>query len=125
MSEAIKRGATDGGRYAVVVRPGYGNVVVSDHGTVAGHDISTLYAHLSGFSAHVGESVRRDEVIGRVGSTGNSTGPHCTSRSAWTAARSLPTPTCDRPRAGRIARLTTEAKHVGLSHGASFMRCTP
>lgn len=50
---------------------GYGNVVIIDHGT-----IDTLYGHQSHRVARVGQSVSRGQVIGYVGSTGNSTGPH-------------------------------------------------
>lgn len=51
---------------------GYGYYVVIDHG----NQIQTLYAHLSKFSVKAGDSVTRGQVIGNVGSTGNSTGPH-------------------------------------------------
>ncbi|HKX18523.1 MAG TPA: peptidoglycan DD-metalloendopeptidase family protein [bacterium] len=51
---------------------GYGNVVVLDDG----NGVSTVYAHLSSYLVHVGQSVTRGEVIARVGSTGWSTGPH-------------------------------------------------
>lgn len=51
---------------------GYGKIVVLDHG----QNISTLYAHLSQILTRTGDQVRRGEVIGRVGSTGYSTGPH-------------------------------------------------
>ncbi|HEV2438851.1 MAG TPA: peptidoglycan DD-metalloendopeptidase family protein [bacterium] len=51
---------------------GYGNVVVLDHG----NGVSTVYAHLSSYAVRTGESVRRGQVIARVGSTGWSTGPH-------------------------------------------------
>jgi murein DD-endopeptidase MepM/ murein hydrolase activator NlpD len=50
---------------------GYGNIVLVDHGRV-----TTAYAHLSSRSVGVGQSVSRGRTIGRVGSTGNSTGPH-------------------------------------------------
>ncbi len=49
-----------------------GNTVVIDHG----NGISTLYAHLSAMSARPGQSVGRGEEIGKVGSTGKSTGSH-------------------------------------------------
>jgi LysM repeat protein len=51
---------------------GYGNVVVIDHG--AGWQ--TLYAHLSVISVGCGQSVYQGGVIGSIGSTGNSSGPH-------------------------------------------------
>lgn len=51
---------------------GWGNVVVIDHGG----GWVTRYAHLGGFSVHKGERVTAGEEIGRVGSTGVSTGPH-------------------------------------------------
>lgn len=51
---------------------GYGNVVIVDHG----NGYQTLYAHLSQTSVGCGQSVSRGQVIGRGGSTGNSTGPH-------------------------------------------------
>ena len=53
-------------------RSGYGNVVEMTHG----NGIMTRYAHLSGFAAHIGDKVARGETIGRMGSTGRSTGPH-------------------------------------------------
>ncbi|WP_176592037.1 M23 family metallopeptidase [Sphingobium sp. EM0848] len=53
-------------------RSGYGNVVEVDHG----NGIMTRYAHLSGFAAHVGQSVARGDKIARMGSTGRSTGTH-------------------------------------------------
>ena len=53
---------------------GYGNAVVINHGK----GITTLYGHMSRFgkSARNGRSVRQGEIIGYVGSTGASTGPH-------------------------------------------------
>jgi len=51
---------------------GYGNLVVVEHGS----GLSTAYAHLSRIEVKVGEEVRRGDQIGRVGSTGRSTGPH-------------------------------------------------
>jgi len=53
---------------------GYGNAVEINHGK----GITTLYAHMSRFgkSARGGRAVRQGEIIGYVGSTGASTGPH-------------------------------------------------
>lgn len=51
---------------------GYGRAVVLDHG----HGIITRYGHLSAFSVSSGQHVRRGEIIGYVGLSGRSTGPH-------------------------------------------------
>lgn len=59
----------------VVVREyssSFGNYVVLAHG----NGIQTLYAHLSAFKCEFGERVRRGQVIGLLGNTGRSTGPH-------------------------------------------------
>ena len=66
--------ASDSG---VVVTAGYhysyGNYVVIDHG----NGWTTLYGHMSALGCSSGQAVERGEVIGYVGSTGNSTGNHC------------------------------------------------
>ena len=62
----------DGQVVVVGERGGYGLTVVIDHGS----SLSTLYGHMSGFAATEGRAVRRGDVIGYVGSTGLSTGPH-------------------------------------------------
>ncbi|HVE73144.1 MAG TPA: peptidoglycan DD-metalloendopeptidase family protein [Thermoanaerobaculia bacterium] len=51
---------------------GYGNVIYISHG----YGYSTRYGHLSSFATRPGQRVKRGEVIGHVGSTGRSTGPH-------------------------------------------------
>lgn len=51
---------------------GYGNTIIIDHG----FGYRTWYAHLRDFRTKVGKRVVRGEVIGGVGSTGKSTGPH-------------------------------------------------
>lgn len=52
---------------------GYGNHVVINHG----YGYETLYGHMVRVKAQNGQQVKRGEVIGWVGSTGKSTGPHC------------------------------------------------
>ena len=42
-----------------------------------GHDFYTTYAHMSAVVVHVGQRVGRGQLIGRVGMTGDATGPHC------------------------------------------------
>jgi murein DD-endopeptidase MepM/ murein hydrolase activator NlpD len=51
---------------------GYGNVIYISHG----YGYSTRYGHLSAYAIHPGQHVKRGDVIGYVGSTGRSTGPH-------------------------------------------------
>ena len=52
---------------------GYGNHVIVNHG----YGYETLYGHMAKIKAREGRSVKRGEIIGWVGSTGKSTGPHC------------------------------------------------
>ncbi len=51
---------------------GYGRLALIDHGD----GVVTAYAHMSSFAVGSGQSVRRGQTVGRVGSSGNSTGPH-------------------------------------------------
>lgn len=63
-----------GGGTVIVVgwNGGYGREVIVDHG----NGLATRYAHLSSAKVKVGESIGRGEVIGAVGATGRTTGPH-------------------------------------------------
>ena len=51
---------------------GYGKMVEIDHG----NGLSTRYGHLSQIEVNVGDKVRLGQIVGRLGSTGRSTGPH-------------------------------------------------
>ncbi len=57
---------------AVTSSTGYGIYVLIDHG----NGYSSLYAHMSARYVNTGDTVKKGQMIGRVGSTGNSTGPH-------------------------------------------------
>lgn len=66
--------AADGVVIYASKRGGYGNLIEIVHG----NNLKTLYAHMNSFAAgiRVGKKVKRGQLIGRVGSTGLSTGPH-------------------------------------------------
>ncbi|MEY3965802.1 MAG: hypothetical protein RL263_971 [Bacteroidota bacterium] len=66
--------ATGDGRVSKVSQEtwGYGNHIIVQHG----HGYTTLYGHLSRFAVRAGEKVKRGQLIGYVGNTGRSTGPH-------------------------------------------------
>jgi murein DD-endopeptidase MepM/ murein hydrolase activator NlpD len=51
---------------------GYGNFVIIQHS----NNTKTLYAHMSKVGTYIGDEVRQGEIIGAVGNTGRSTGPH-------------------------------------------------
>jgi len=75
---------SDGERGDLVVAPangtvikagwtgGYGNMVEIDHG----NGLTTRYGHMSKIEASVGDTITRGQLIGYIGSTGRSTGPH-------------------------------------------------
>ncbi len=64
--------ASDGEVFFASWRGGYGRCIILLHGG----DVSTLYGHLSKIYVKPGQRVRRGQLIGAVGSTGLSTGPH-------------------------------------------------
>lgn len=51
---------------------GYGNMVELDHG----NGLTTRYGHLSKIEVEIGDSIQRGQLMGLIGSTGRSTGPH-------------------------------------------------
>lgn len=55
---------------------GFGRLVIIEHAAAGAGVLETFYAHLSGAVVHKGDRVRRGELIGFVGATGNATGPH-------------------------------------------------
>ncbi len=66
------RAAGDGEVTGAEMGAGYGREVVLDHG----HDMLTLYGHLSAIAVVPGEHVTRGQIIGYVGQSGRATGPH-------------------------------------------------
>lgn len=66
------RAAADGDVTGQNMGSGYGRQVVLDHG----HDLITLYGHLSAVSVVAGQHVLRGQIIGYVGQSGRATGPH-------------------------------------------------
>jgi len=66
------RAAGDGEVTGADLGAGYGRAVVLNHG----HDVLTLYGHLSAIAVIPGQHVTRGQVIGYVGQSGRATGPH-------------------------------------------------
>jgi len=60
-----------------------GGTVIMDHG----HGISTIYSHLETVMVSVGDKINKGDIIGTVGSTGRSTGPHLDFRVNWFQTR--------------------------------------
>jgi murein DD-endopeptidase MepM/ murein hydrolase activator NlpD len=60
-----------------------GGTIIMDHG----HGISTIYSHLDTLNIKIGDKVLQGEIIGTVGSTGRSTGPHLDFRVNWFQTR--------------------------------------
>ena len=63
-----------------------GGTIIMDHG----HGISTIYSHLETLNVKVGDKVLQGDIIGTVGSTGRSTGPHLDFRVNWFQTRPDP-----------------------------------
>jgi murein DD-endopeptidase MepM/ murein hydrolase activator NlpD len=77
--------------YAARRAGGWGNLVVIAHAD----DVRTMYAHLSRVLTHVGQRIATGTRVGRVGATGDATGPHLHFEVRWRGAavdpvRSLP-----------------------------------
>jgi murein DD-endopeptidase MepM/ murein hydrolase activator NlpD len=66
------RATADGEVSGASTGAGYGREVVLNHG----HDVMTVYGHLSAIAVLPGQHVARGQVIGYVGQTGRATGPH-------------------------------------------------
>jgi len=66
------RAAGDGDVLGETMGAGYGRQVVLSHG----HDLTTIYGHLSSVAVFPGLHVTRGQIIGYVGQTGRATGPH-------------------------------------------------
>ncbi len=66
------RAAADGEVTGTPLGAGYGRGIVLDHG----HDVLTVYGHLSAIAVLPGQHVVRGQVIGYVGESGRATGPH-------------------------------------------------
>ena len=60
-----------------------GGTIIMDHG----HGISTIYSHLENVMVSVGDEINQGDIIGTVGSTGRSTGPHLDFRVNWFQTR--------------------------------------
>jgi len=60
-----------------------GGTIIMDHG----HGISTIYSHLENVLVSVGDTIKQGDIIGTVGSTGRSTGPHLDFRINWFQTR--------------------------------------
>jgi len=120
-SGTVVRATGDGLVDSAEVTNGYGREVILDHG----HGVRTVYGHLSGMIVLAGQHVLRGQIIGYVGRTGRSTGPHLhyevrinntpvnphkylRSTYAQLAANNIPPPT---PAAASVAVPTTS--HTG------------
>jgi murein DD-endopeptidase MepM/ murein hydrolase activator NlpD len=66
------RATADGTVQLASYNGGYGNCIEVSHG----YGIATRFGHLSSYAVHVGQRIKRGDIIGYVGATGRTTGPH-------------------------------------------------
>jgi len=85
----------------------YGNYIQIEHGG----ELQTRFAHLSGFAVHEGDRVKKGDLIGYVGTTGRSTGPHLHYEVRVAGEAVDPVPYMDGQMSGE--RLALVARHGG------------
>ena len=80
--------ATTGGKILLAAKGLYytGNIVIIDHG----YDLQSMYIHMQDINVKKGDLVKQGQVIGTVGSTGRSTGPHLHWNIYWNKIRINP-----------------------------------
>tara|TARA_R110000851_G_scaffold104230_2_gene221759 strand:- start:1659 stop:2639 length:981 start_codon:yes stop_codon:yes gene_type:complete len=71
-------------------RIGYGNNIIIDHG----YGYKTLYAHMSKIKVKLGQKIKKGGIVGFVGNTGNSTGPHLHYEVMYNNKKINPLPFC-------------------------------
>ena len=67
---------SSGNVYSCGCGGGYGNYLAIDHGKYNGASYKAYYAHLGSVTVSNGATVKKGQIIGYIGSTGRSTGPH-------------------------------------------------
>ena len=126
-------GIGDGAVYAAddgtVVLAGYnsayGNMTVISHGRIGDSVVATLYAHQSRITVQPGDVVRKADLIGIIGSTGYSTGPHLhfeirvagtpVDPEAWLGNAPTPQQYLGSAEAIRDAKLREERERIGVA----------
>ncbi|MBB3989932.1 murein DD-endopeptidase MepM/ murein hydrolase activator NlpD [Croceicoccus naphthovorans] len=94
---------------------GYGRVVEIRHG----NGLMTRYAHMSAFGAKVGDKVNAGDVVGRIGSSGRSTGPHLHFEVRINNRAVNPRPMLEKGASLLGAKRVFEAKQGGDDHSAT------